>query len=428
MTALTIDYLSFENQIEREWSGKLTGNEYLVVRFIFDRTIRWNKRSEFIYSRHFLEGVYSKSGDMIRCGLQLTENTLRKCIKRLKELGLLKTTTARNKRNGKIGYYFTLLFREDFEMLKQPKNKREKQSGLKQPKNTPAKIEGHNNKQNNASSLSKDNSEEGTYVRTQEVEEEDIHAELDLSVAESIKQAQNKNLEAVRKNKAEAKRLPTPWKMQKLWDKLVPEYHAGAVGHVWTGKAKGQMKSFFYQLDEKGINQAEFFEFIIARWETILNEKLRWQRGDQVVTTPSFPDFGFVCGFKNVFLNAYNFDQARYEEEDRMTFRERTLAQLVRQGYTQEQAEERYEEKYNLSKKNKDKSDALGYTVASLRKAEKKIKDLERENLKAKGDAKKRYQESKKQNEPRFKKPTKNYWDDPDHEIETDFGEFEDHE
>lgn len=44
-------------KIHQEWFDRFTPSEYMVLMFIWNRTIFWGKQSEFIYFRHFTEGI-----------------------------------------------------------------------------------------------------------------------------------------------------------------------------------------------------------------------------------------------------------------------------------------------------------------------------------------------------------------------------------
>lgn len=43
--------------IQQDWLRKLTPSEYMVLMFIWSRTIYWGKEKEFIFYRHFLKGI-----------------------------------------------------------------------------------------------------------------------------------------------------------------------------------------------------------------------------------------------------------------------------------------------------------------------------------------------------------------------------------
>lgn len=78
------DYLRTSTLLQRFWLDHFTVSEMLVLTFIVGRTLAFRKRAEAVAFRHFLEGV--KQGEGRACaGCGLTENTIRKTIKRLQE-------------------------------------------------------------------------------------------------------------------------------------------------------------------------------------------------------------------------------------------------------------------------------------------------------------------------------------------------------
>lgn len=67
------------------WLDKLTPSEYMVLMFIWQRTILWGKLSEFIKYRHFLNGI---PGEISR--LPLKERRLQQILKSLEKKGAIK--------------------------------------------------------------------------------------------------------------------------------------------------------------------------------------------------------------------------------------------------------------------------------------------------------------------------------------------------
>lgn len=71
-------------KIHQDWLERLTPSEYMVLMFIWNRTIFWGKQSEFIYFRHFTEGI----PDVIKA-LPFKKSRLSQIIKSLQDRGII---------------------------------------------------------------------------------------------------------------------------------------------------------------------------------------------------------------------------------------------------------------------------------------------------------------------------------------------------
>ncbi len=89
----------------RVWRPALSASEFLVLAFIFDRTILWGKTWEVITHHHFLDGVCTRDGTCYAPGLDLSRPTLTAALARLKALGAIHTQPARD---GRTGYALNL--------------------------------------------------------------------------------------------------------------------------------------------------------------------------------------------------------------------------------------------------------------------------------------------------------------------------------
>lgn len=78
-------YRDWSRTLDRTWLPVLTGNEFAVLRFIFDRTAGWGKEWERIPLRHFIEGVVSKDGK-IHGKTALSDKTVRRMLTTLVEM------------------------------------------------------------------------------------------------------------------------------------------------------------------------------------------------------------------------------------------------------------------------------------------------------------------------------------------------------
>jgi DNA-binding MarR family transcriptional regulator len=74
--------------IAGKWFDRLTPSEFMVVMFIWNRTIFWGKEKEFVKYRHFLKGI----PEVIR-PLPIKERRLQQIIRGLEKKGVIKRET-----------------------------------------------------------------------------------------------------------------------------------------------------------------------------------------------------------------------------------------------------------------------------------------------------------------------------------------------
>ena len=68
---------------------RLTNNEFRVLCFILNRTLRFHKEEERIPYRHFLKGVISRDGECITAAIPGDKRTIKRSLDSLKEKGLI---------------------------------------------------------------------------------------------------------------------------------------------------------------------------------------------------------------------------------------------------------------------------------------------------------------------------------------------------
>jgi hypothetical protein len=84
-----MDYCSFFKSINGFLRLDLTNAEFHTLLFIGERTIRYNKLEEKIPLRHFLTGVYDKTGQLLLGHVSLSKTSLLKGIKSLHRRGFI---------------------------------------------------------------------------------------------------------------------------------------------------------------------------------------------------------------------------------------------------------------------------------------------------------------------------------------------------
>ena len=76
------------NYLRRKLRESLSPSEYMLVDFIFDRTIEWGKSFETIRMSQFMTGSLPwENGERSFCGTRLSERTIRDALNRLENKG-----------------------------------------------------------------------------------------------------------------------------------------------------------------------------------------------------------------------------------------------------------------------------------------------------------------------------------------------------
>lgn len=78
-------YLTVSNAIDNKWSGALKPTEFVALRFILNRTLRYGKLSEVIPRRHVMKGVPKTEHGP--CGISYRQ--WHYCIRALRAGGLI---------------------------------------------------------------------------------------------------------------------------------------------------------------------------------------------------------------------------------------------------------------------------------------------------------------------------------------------------
>lgn len=82
------DFGNWHQYIIRYWMKYLSPSEFMVLMFIVDRTLGWQKFSEIITRRHMLKGIASR-GTIYHLGTSLGASTLDTTLNSLEEKGAI---------------------------------------------------------------------------------------------------------------------------------------------------------------------------------------------------------------------------------------------------------------------------------------------------------------------------------------------------
>jgi len=314
----------------------LSPAESMVLNFIYMRTYKWGKVSEHISFKHFLEGIFTHEGESLLAGLNMSRRTLGTCLNSLKDKGVI-FATEHKKNNGQDDMSEYRMNMEWTSMLKMPK--RLKTSG------NPEKNGGCKSCQGGVQNLPEGGAKFAPlkYInkihKDKQVERqaEPAHTEEDILSAISTAKGRAtasrlKKVERARSNPQSVASLFTVW--EHALRTHFPDY---PVVQPWTRKQLGQMADFrtAFGKSNTGASVAAFVEFCVQHWRRIgVLQFANLKNG----SFPLYPDIGFLMGMKRGFLTSFADNDfagrtAKFTEADRKT------AKLLRQGYTQAEAE-----------------------------------------------------------------------------------------
>ena len=307
----------------------VTAQEFQILHFIWMRTIFWGKARAYVSVRHILEGVFDRAtGECVAPPINICERHARRLLGELIEQGML----IREMQNGSGGYpYYRINFEKGFQMLCEPKKKKEKQGkGLAQPKQVdpPATHSSPPCYPKQATKYEKRDYEKKKCAATPR----------DISAVNQLKENMNvikENNKTRRKEKVKRGGGKTNEALEIIWqDAARATFPEMPLAAKWSSKEHGQVSAFKKSLAEEKIEAGAFLTFAAESWARV--GALYFRKGK--VEFPKYPDMGFLMTFKKSFIAA--FADTRFNERQlKITRDERQLQKYIRMGYTQAQAE-----------------------------------------------------------------------------------------
>jgi hypothetical protein len=395
------------------------GKEYLLLLFIYNRTIMWGKTKERIPHRHFIEGVYSQEGMLItyRCGVN--KNTLIKSIKELEDNNLIIKYEESTNLKGAV-YGLNLDYKGEVMINKEKKlsessigsgnlsgrkiEESKLSGGIKEDPLEVSQLNPRRCISDTTGGISIKPPEGQTrYIEVNKrkidktkVNKKLIAASNESAITDFSEEGENTN--QLEENKKESfagraqeilasskKRYED--KYQKLLTKKKPK--STEFVYVWTSRIKLKYPDFpvsdFTKRELAMVNQfmkklnlgdssavLEFVEWSIDHWRMVTNTILK-----SLKSKPDYPDLGFLIRFKNEFIQARS-KESYYQELATDDLYSRVYKSAIRKGMTEEQAKnkakqevEKEEEQSSLSKermKIKKAKEALKKTKEQTKK------------------------------------------------------------
>ena len=322
----------------------LSAVETKTMVYLIDRTLGWMKDRETVSYREFKEGGKGES-----FGAGIDKDTAAKCIRSLAEKGIIfivKTTK-------KMGTLIALNLKWKIEdMLREPKQgkkkpKTEKLSSSSVPReHTPCPTRADTSDPSNGTPLERNikNYTERT-TSTNRAGRHSLKPVANSTVEEAIAAGKEKHKSAAAGKRAKMSSAAkggyvSGEALETYWVDGIKAADPSAVFKAWTGKERGQSKHIMNLTSIPKGKLLDFMYFCAYEWSTIIRSQFPWAKSE----TASMPNIGFVLKYLNQFASAYNNRDKIAKREKTMTMKERRIARLMDEGYSEAEAIEEIEQ------------------------------------------------------------------------------------
>lgn len=260
--------------ITREWMKELSPAEYMVLMFIFDRTIGWSKNVECIPTSHFLSGVH-RGAQCYHCGLSISRNTLKRVLANLTERGIISAASAVGKPNS-YGINF------DWRERTLPKN-----GHPPYPNMDPHRRERINSQSRKGASR----------PDTDKDDPETARGAVNLALIrnrDARRRKLNKALSTTGKG-------ATVHQLFVIWQSSCRIHFPGTTVLPWRAEDKGIVTVIRKKCMTGGMTQKGFIEFLqwcVENWGAVLATKFKWMK----TPPPAFPSLRFLVRWLDDFV------------------------------------------------------------------------------------------------------------------------------
>lgn len=311
------------NHIHAHWSPQMTTTEFSVVLFIFQRTYRFNKLSEYIPVRHFLNGITARNGRVIAPPVHIKRRMLLYVLNRLEKAGFITV----KRRGGKDNEYsLNLDFQQDLQTFAADAEiadcGEENQqvsldvenargcNGLHFNNNTPTEYYSSNSK------ITDLDSNESKARRTQNPIQTVDNNVIYVDVWGMENDGVRSRLMAVEKAQREKTALARKKKILKggtsayheiwadEWKKVFPAVPVPP----WKNYIGTQFSRMFRNMrNDENFSPEDFLRLCVREWEYIIKKRFYKYKN-----APEYPSPGFVIKFVDRFFDAY-FSETEHE-------------------------------------------------------------------------------------------------------------------
>ena len=323
------------NFVDRNWMRSLSPTEYLVVIFVFDRTISWGKSSERITFNEFEKGRKNTF-----CGTGLSRSTLIRTLKNLVYLGTLVVTGVHGKPKK---YAINIAWRpEENPML--PPRKASKRTNVEQKGTnwTPHRCQNDTQQGVSMTPLISRQYKKTNY----ELERASPSGSLPqpkktvskvsgraCTIKEAIAKTEASNAEKIAKRVLKARQSDNVDDVQKVWAHEFTNQWEDAPVIPWSPKTRGLYHHAVKNKAFRSIDVSEFVTWVIVDWGLLRETAFHWMKD-----MPLSPDPELFMTHIYKFLTAYS-KRITLRQEFDVAGSKRMRMRLQRQGLTADQAD-----------------------------------------------------------------------------------------
>ncbi len=347
-----------DRRLGSDGSVALNASEKELIRFIANRTVDFDKTSERIPIKHFTEGVYCSTGELLQQPLSFTERTIRSVIKRLEKEKLVCIKHHANGNEYSLNFQhvaFEQFFKENAVNLGSVENAQPDVQNLhssytynNHTEKTRQMFHSEAVKETDKASSFLENRESGKNQENKsDLCENNVSAQnretITLSIADfsaNFDETQAKRLARMKaKNNVTLVFIQEAWASSMGTTNYTNRHIVATLSRKELGMAKQGLQRDLKR-DFIDLNNAEgiptFFNFCINNWGLIVRAKFGWMTKN---APPHEPDFAFFVKFRKQFFEAYHQEYSLLKYTGG-TFRANLVSTLIKKGFSEKEATE----------------------------------------------------------------------------------------
>lgn len=278
-----------------KWTNELGPRNSMVFQFINMRTYKYGKIAESIPVRHFVDGVYTRNGDLLHAGLGMSRSTVKSALHDLEDMGLVKVTSAHND-DGQLANIYEI----NFKLLEQGPDSMSKLNVPKKAKGGQNLTGGRLNPNRGVGqNLTPYKETEG---KRQIVRDRNIPPQAG-GLEDSIRGAQQRNREKRTQKRNSLNHKITKAGLKALWSELLIEHYPDMPILFMTDKEWGRFKKQHDTMNLHGHKLPDILTWIVTEWRELMDGPMAWVR--KYEPNPEVPTARIVVRFFRKFVEQY---------------------------------------------------------------------------------------------------------------------------
>lgn len=287
-------YVSFSQDLSSLAGKELSNQEFRVLHFVLQRTLRFGKTKEKISYKHFMEGVIGKDGEVYAAPVPVARRSLPSILKSLQEKGLIEVTSSGDYFGTNLIHVLLSKLKEFLSMcaLKISKKYTKTKKSTQCKRDTGVVQKGHHGGCKRDTSYKVIEEE----VMEEEVLETSPSSGDNVPLQDKIESIKSKHI-SKRKKTLEKKSRFTKKAFRETWNAAVAEYarsHGNApvatVSPYDAGKFFNSVKSLPTFSD--GTEWKDYITDVVLNWDDYVDHFMKaWGNNYDIPMVPCFPFF-----------------------------------------------------------------------------------------------------------------------------------------